>query len=245
MNILIAGDSWGCGEWNVECSAINHKGLEQYLLEDNHQVFNLSKGGSSNLDSINRIRLWFDRFVDVKIDIIIAFQTEFTRDFKHDVIQQEYNKINNDWENIKKITDISSRWVERFYFRLSEIAQEKKCSVLLIGGASDTLWFDNMQIDYPGCTIACQSITNLLLHGSHKIDNPILSWYTNKSFDFIKKIKLAGIHQGEIMSAIDLGMERESSLKENPNLFFPDGIHPNRIGHRILFDFLKKEKYIQ
>ena len=46
MKILIAGDSWAMGEWNPEWQGpenqILHKGLEQYLLDDNYDVTNIS-----------------------------------------------------------------------------------------------------------------------------------------------------------------------------------------------------------
>lgn len=238
---IIAGDSWGCGEWNIDSNAITHTGLEQYLVDEGHQVFNLSKGATSNLDSVKRITAWMSRHTDVPVDGIFVFQTEYNRDFKHDIAQKNYNI--NDWD-VKNLTDISDRWIARFYMRLSEIAQEKNCKVFLIGGASDTLWFDDMEQDYPGCNIACQSVTNLLINNNHKIDVPVLSWYVKAAQSFIEKAKSCGIGAEEIIQHIDQGIERESLLAENPELFFPDGSHPNRIGHQILFNFLKQEKFI-
>lgn len=240
MTILIAGDSWGCGEWNIACTEILHKGLEQYLIDDGYCVFNVSKPSISNLDIINRINQWYDRFEDIKIEKIFVFQTEFTRDFKHDIMQQMYGA--NDW-SIKTVDDLASTWVERFYFRLSEIAQEKKCKIYLLGGASDTMWFDNMENDYPGCSIACQSVTNLILEKNPKIEVPVFSWFTKNTEELVKKLKKI-VSAEDILNQINLGIERESLLEENPNFFFPDGIHPNRTGHKILYDFLKEQQLL-
>ena len=48
MRILLAGDSWGCGEWKEynrllegRHDAVAHKGLEEYLTQDNHEVKNV------------------------------------------------------------------------------------------------------------------------------------------------------------------------------------------------------------
>ena len=57
--IAIIGDSWGCGEWNfvpgVVGVTITHTGLEQYLLDDDHKVINLSRGGNQNFESIESL----------------------------------------------------------------------------------------------------------------------------------------------------------------------------------------------
>jgi lysophospholipase L1-like esterase len=231
--ILIAGDSWGCGEWNIECTQILHPGLEFYLKEAGHTVTNISKGGCSNLDSISRISLWFERFKEVPIDMIFIFQTEFNRDFKHHI------NLKNDWQ-VNSLKAIADKWIERFYYRLGEIAQKHQTKVYIIGGCSDTKSFDNMETDYPGCQIVCQSLTNLLVNNDCKIVNPVLSWYGANSESFLNKIKPITKDINEILSEIVQGFERQSLLTERPDLFFPDGIHPNRLGHKILYEFLKK-----
>ena len=120
-NILICGDSWGCGEWNVTCTEILHTGLEAYLSHDGHSVTNISKGGVSNLDRYNRLSMWFERFGSTGIDTVFVFQTEYTRDFKH--------SVDSDW-NVKVIADLAAQWIERFYMRLSELSQQYNCGLI-------------------------------------------------------------------------------------------------------------------
>jgi hypothetical protein len=226
-NILICGDSWGCGEWNVTCTEVNHTGLEQYLVDSGHTVYNISKGGCSNLDSVNRIKSWLER--NSKVDSIFVFQTEYTRDAKHHA----------DWQIIS-LEDLAGQWIENFYARLSEIAQEHNCNIYIIGGASDTAYFENMSQDYPGCHIVCQSLTNLIINDNSSVSDPVFSWYGKATHPLLELVKKKLNSPEELLKAINLGFERESELRENPQWFFPDGIHPNRQAHRKLYNFLKE-----
>ena len=52
--VVIAGDSWGCGEWTQRDHRdyyVSHAGLAQYLADDGYQVINLSQPGAGNLDT--------------------------------------------------------------------------------------------------------------------------------------------------------------------------------------------------
>ncbi len=239
--ILIAGDSWSCGEWMFNDATqklgIVHKGLEYYIKNDRGNVANISIGGSSNLDSINRIKSWLERFPN-SVEKIFVFQTEYNRDFKFCKLLPE------ELLNITKLSDVASRWIARFYMRLSEIAVDHNCKIYIIGGASDTDWFDNMDADHPGCQIACQSLTNLICNNNHRISDPVYSWYSKDSAELISILKNKGCDPEEILNEIAKGFERENQLRSNPKYFYPDGIHPNRDGHKILYDFLKQQNIL-
>ena len=240
MNIIIAGCSWGVGEWNLECSQILHPGLEFYLKNDGHDVVNLSCGAISNLDIVARLENYFERFPDTPKGPVIVFQTEYTRDYKHYAREKDYG-TNEAEEYHNGLGAVSSRWIERFYHRLSKFSQAWDRPIKIIGGCGDTMWFDNMDHDYPGCKIVCQSLTNLLINNNHRIQQPVYSWYLNNSVGLIEKIKKNGVDSkqlNEINSLISLGFQRESDVRENPELFYPDGRHPNRVGHKILYEHL-------
>ena len=241
MKFLIAGDSWGCGEWDKDCSYNPHRGLEQYLIEDGHQVTNLSNQGLSNQEIYQRIDLYFRRQSQHDIDAVFVFQTEYNRDYKYSDGWE--NVLNaNDWNSIIEPEDLSMRWVSRFYMNLSQIATKTGCKIYIIGGHSDTLWFDNIEEHYPGCEIVCQSMTNLILNREHQIDNPVLSFYEHRTEELIKKIKSkldTSEKLAKFLKLIDQGFQREILLRENPEYFYPDGIHPNRQAIKILYDFLK------
>lgn len=92
---LVAGDSWGCGEWvpqnpdvvldpprgHYELSLV-HRGLAEYL-EQHDTVINISKPGAGNFDVLQRIRLFLDINYNYVPEIkkIFVFQTSWWRDF--------------------------------------------------------------------------------------------------------------------------------------------------------------------
>jgi len=76
MKIIIAGDSWGIGEWTD--GQRTHRGLEQYLLDDGHSVINLSRGGMSNMSIIDALEQGLKEHKDA--DRVIWFQTDPMRE---------------------------------------------------------------------------------------------------------------------------------------------------------------------
>jgi hypothetical protein len=142
-------------------------------------------------------------------------------------------------------------WIKQFYHRLSEFAQSKNCKVYLLGGVADTMWFDNMENDYPGCSIACQSVTNLLINNNSRVSQPVFSWLTIDDKPLISSLEQS-TDIAKLLDQIDLSIElktispssRQATLAEHPDLFFPDGMHPNRHGYKILFNFLKENQFI-
>jgi len=57
--IIIAGDSWGCGEWEETDTypRVVHSGISQYLKDDGYKVLNVSRGGSNINDSLLQIQM--------------------------------------------------------------------------------------------------------------------------------------------------------------------------------------------
>lgn len=240
-HILIAGDSWSCGEWGESPTTgkyeVIHKGLEHYIKNDNIDVTNIGLGGASNLDSVKSIELWLERFPG-SVEKIFVFQTEYHRDFKFSRLDS------NELSGITKFSDVASRYIGRFYMRLSEIAVNNNCKIYIIGGASDTIWVDDMSLYHPGCYIACQSLTNLICNNNHRISTPVFSWYDRHSAELISTLKKQLSNTEEILEEIKKGFEREREVQTNPQYFYPDGVHPNRDGHKILYNFLKDQNIL-
>lgn len=240
MNILIAGDSWGLGEWMRGDLGIgtSHTGLEHYLSEIDHNVVNLSIAGGSNLQILRRLTSFLERHPDKKFDQIFVFQTEYTRDYPY--------AHEDDWTHIKHANDLAHIWLARFYSGLSEISKKYNITIDIIGGCCDTVWLDDFDAHYPGVNIICQSLVNLITKNQPRITNPVLSWYTRSTVDLIKKLNalLPDFEKNQLLDLIDLGFERENLVWGKPKYFFPDGIHANRHGHKILFDYIKTLRQI-
>lgn len=219
--ILIVGDSWGCGCWQE--LTVYHRGLEQLLHDDGHKVINISQGGC-NLKTITR-RL--DDYLMMLTDQPPLWFTEPLT--KVLVLQTEWHR---DVEIIEK--DAEQTEIASFYGTLSHLSKKYNLPINVIGGCSDTVWLDDFENYYPGVTVVCQSFTNLLVNDDHRIDEPVYSVKFPKDF----------ITDHELMLKAEQGQKREQVWNENPQWFFPDGVHPNHLAHEKLYSHLKKENVI-
>jgi len=237
--IIVAGCSWACGEWprGDLSGPIEHEGLAQYIREAGVQAITMGIPGGGNLAVAHKIKRWIERHPDT-VEKIFVMQTEYDRDFSM--------VFSEDYEHIEYGNDVANRMIERFYHRLMDINRETGIPIYLMGGLGDTLDPELIHTHYSGITVACQSISNLLLNGSDRIDVPVLSWYTKNALDLIQKVrsKLPDIEIENLTNLIDLGAERESNVFACADLFWPDGYHPNRKGHKLLFDFLVERGHL-
>jgi len=252
MNILIAGGSWACGEWLrldirgndpalAGLNGVSHKGLEQYLIDNGHNVYNISTPGASNtfiksaiINHLKSLSLKNNK----NPDKIIVFQSSYIRDYQF--------RFDEDWTNVTEANTLAHVWLARFYSALSEISKLYDVPIYLIGGCSDIMWLDQFEDIYPGLHIACQSMVNLIVNKDHRVRDPVLAWYINDELSFVEELKktLSADKLEDLFNLFDVGIERQNLLDLHPEYFFPDGVHPNRVGHKILYDFLKDKQIV-
>jgi hypothetical protein len=242
--ILIAGDSWGAGEFQEVGDGISHPGFLEYFDDIGVNALNISKPGGSNFDTYESLKnfLMINYHYRKKIKGIIVWKTEWWRDYRAYNINL-FNSLAVLHEELKYgYSSLKSRWVERFYIRLNELYNFYHIPFYVIGGCSDALWFDNKN-EYPGVNVICQSATNLLLNSDHRINNPILCEFVanNEFVEIIKKYSKNPGDISELLVDIDLGNNRIKQFKDAPELFYPDGIHPNRTALKTLFDFIVQD----
>lgn len=251
--LLIAGDSWGLGEWPQRYTGpknILHGGIGQYLIENNFEVINLSRAGASNIEIINRLEHFFDsgtnNYLRNKLtnDVgqgVFVFQTEWYRDFA------PINTFNDHESNfIGKIdTEISGRYVHRFYHALKDIANKYQVRINLIGGSSDVIHLDDFEEQFPGVHVVCQSFTNLCIYDNHRADQIYLGGISAQAAELLKK-RRNDIEMIEFLeSMINETFERSQLWAAHEQWFWPDGKHANRQGHQKLYDFLISNDYIR
>jgi hypothetical protein len=238
--IIIAGDSWGLGEQSKDqgYSTTSHSGLTKYLVDAGHQVINLSCGGGSNIESSRRIKDFLDCNPHLNIDSILIFQTEWVRGLFVQDTQLLKDDITQGYQQLK------DRLIYRFYDLLSIVSVKYNVPMYLIGGSSDTIWFDDFETEYPGLQIVCQSLTNLLLENTHRNLNPVHCIFGKHIAEEIKYIKKHLNNNADLellLQDIEKGHYRGDIWENNKEYFWPDGGHPNRHSHLILFNFLKTQ----
>ena len=212
--IGIYGDSWGCGEWAVTDHTGRyqnvHRGLEQYLKDDNYECVNHSHGGGSNHRSI----MLLEKEQEQEIETAIFILTEPFRDFAD--VPDRYDEKKPFFVNCFLT-------LEDTITRLKAI-QNNNTNVILVNGLH--------QVEKQKNLYAHMSFCELL---NPKVQWPIYyAWPGNINQVFLqdKKIKI----------------DKNSVINELPKdelmhtkLFHPDGKHPNRIAHKILYDAIKEK----
>ena len=253
--IIIAGDSWGCGEFpSSGSSAIDYKkliGIGNYLSDDGHDVLNISSPGCSNFDILNDLTSTLHTLALqgqlTKISHVFVFQTEWYRDFRitapnlSGFIKSQDTKFHEPIGcNLTFIQSLISHW----QYRLSDLATIYNLRIGLIGGCSDTMWFDIFDQEYPGLYIACQSVTNLCINNNHRINLPIFAVKIPLLLVDIIKSNATTLDFDLLLDQVDYGLQRLSEWKQYKEWFFPDGVHLNKFGHKKLYDYLKNKNII-
>jgi hypothetical protein len=235
--ILIAGDSWGCGEWGV-LEDKKHECLAGYFREQGHNVINISVANACNYDIAKSVDSFLDNNKQLltSIDRILVFQSNWNRDWRRrydfdivtDLQQPSYPMI-------------FGRFIHRFYIMLNETGFQYNKKIELIGGCADTIGPDECQ-DYNFLQVSCQSMVNLLTNGSAKIAKPVHSLWVNNHItqEFIEHLKkiLDSKNLNLFLNDIDLGHERLNLMRSMAKYFGGDWHHATPGGHRVLFEFL-------
>lgn len=238
--ILIAGDSWACGEWSDDNKGgygISHSGLTKYLTDLGYLVINLGKPGGSNIHSADRVNDFLTVSTHLNISHVFVFQTEWIRDIKFEDEEILVEDVATGYLSLK------NRLISRFYSKLSQSSQQSKTPIHLIGGCSDTIWLDKFSQEYPGLNVCCQSFTNLLLTENHRIANPVHALMTKQAEKNIVYLKnsIDSKDLQLLLDDIDQGKQRFTTWNQQKSFFWPDGGHANQTAHGILFKFLKMQ----
>jgi hypothetical protein len=238
--ILVSGDSWGAGIFDKQHShGFYHGGITKCLIDHGMQVRNLCQPGGSNLSVCERIKNYLicnAHEVD-NIKGIVFWQIEFFKDYYY------YPQTHLKSELEKGYSTLKDQWIYRLYHQLNEYATQWNIPIYVVGGSSDTVWYDNFEQDFPGVKIVCQSVTNYLINGSHTISTPVHGEFITgmcEQFLTATKNKIKSNDLECLLKDIDLGHERLRQLTAHPELFFPDGIHPNQHAHNLVFKLLQK-----
>jgi len=244
--VILAGDSWAAGTWDKHEPEIPrpNEGVGQHFIQSGYAIRNIAKPGGSNLESVDRLRDYLrsnQHEVD-NVKFILFWKTEFFREIWYyhpgDTIYVPLEQeLNHSYRTLK------DRWIYRPYHRLTEISCQWKIPIYVLGGCSDCVWYDEFEKDFPGVKVICQSVTNLLLTGDHRIAEPVFcqfisGWIERCKFLETVKQNISSEDLELLLHDIDLGMKRIKSYADNPHFFAPDLIHPNSRAHTTLFEYL-------
>lgn len=232
-NIFISGDSWGTGE----LPNLVHLGLEQYFCNDGYQVYNSSTRGSSNRDSISLLLENLKQYYQPN-DLIFWIQTDPIRNLNP---TSSDTKLNEHLTEAGGLIKLMTKLLAVDYDRLHSIARRFDSRVFLIGGLNSV---DLELVDSrPRLECLLQSWPRLLVGNNPKYQS--LNWDQFRLYTggwTVRELKL------EKLNNIDLAGKIIDELYEmdcnevvfRDQIFHPDGRHPNRNGHKMLYNYIKE-----
>ena len=241
--ILMVGDSWPAGEFKINPdqthSTMTHRGVQEYFLEDNISVINICNPGGSNLQSVKRLS---DFLLTNNLDndtVVLFWITEFFREIW--VYNNAIPDLNLDNELKKNYVVLRDHWIYRPYYMLQEIAKNYNLKFYILGGCSDTIGYNDFELDFPNLQILCQSITNLIINNDPFIKNPVFCQFMNGWIDpFLTLVKqdISNVGLAALLEDIEKGQQRLDLYKTHKQWFYPDGIHPNRVAHKKIYEYI-------
>ena len=206
-SILIAGDSWGCGEWSCDDRPyrVIHNGLEQYLTDYGCNVTNLSKPGGSNK---NMVKSLVATMAVCNPHLVFWFQTDPIRDL-NPYDQETFPKSSSE------LIEIGRDLLENTYAELNNTGVKIHC----MGGVVN---LEKSIEKYPNLIPIIPSIVKMF--NGPNIDFWISDWINSPDLrlndDFLSEL------------------EKHPQWCLPKKWFFPDGVHPNRLAHRKIFEFI-------
>ena len=222
MKILIAGDSWGCGEWTPDeiedpilkgrHIQVTHKGLETYLTEGRHRVKNVSTPGGTFETILARLRLEIKSY-----DAIFVFVTDA---FRKTIPASGY-KNNIFWSSElspQHYIDLFQQKLHEFVNDLNMLPHERG-PIYLIGGLSKL----TPQLDMENVKVAIPSMLELIIPGSKQFDTYFLNYQNDLTFENSNKETIEYVHEQ---------MEIWKEFQQHPIMV--DNQHPGREGHLLV-----------
>jgi len=253
--VVVAGDSWGCGEWKREEHSLNitHQGLAQYFRDAGYDVINLSCGGISLNETWMRLKFLFDGLTSFTADNLKKFTVhsnnyqEYTlEDIKHVIVfQTEWDRNLTDADalsgglalkNLPFTEEMPGIIMSSWYTKLSELSQQVNKPIGIIGGLSDTMHFDDIGECYPGLYILCQSFVNLIFNDEHQVADPCYSLGIN-CMECLKNATTNPQQLEQLIAIADKGLDRLNLFRNHAKMF-PDLGHPGKECHKKLYDFI-------
>ena len=241
---LVLGDSWGCGEWahyqrdTKTVSETIHPGLAGSLLEKGENVINLSIPGGSLTQIIDNLENFLlSNCFNMIISKVYCIQTSVFRDFYNT------NFTNLNHHSFKSFSGVVHQLYYNFYSDLGRLSHlNGNFPVYAIGGTQDcpdAEWFKS----FHNIHLACQSWVNLCINGSASVDE--IAAFDVVGAEFIEYlIKEKNLDKQDVISHLNLYNNREKLIRRSCKYFYPDGTHPNRYSHQLLYNYLRSAECI-
>ena len=232
--LIIVGCSWSAGEWGAQPDGnhgVIHPGLTEFLSCEGYNVINLSHPGSGMNHFLAVLRPFLQLNSHLNISRFFFVQTDLGRDFDGTVPFSNNNTPTKDYflsstGEFDILNGIKTLWLN-YYKTLNMIAKNYNVNIDIIGGLTDVI-VDFNEFDHLKCMLNSWPQLMDSSESSCVLEQHGIRWLNN-NFPNQKK---------EILPYVENVLRRRDYWKSRPDLYYPDGGHPNRIGHKILSDYI-------
>ncbi len=219
-SILIAGDSWGCGEWLDSFlhgrNILAHTGIEQFLKDDGHDVVNASATGQSNKVVVGRL---IDALSKKNFDYIFWIQTDPLRD-----LRPNYFHPLSKLRTVDDFYQLGNSLLEPTYERLNSLGVPIHC----IGGLGKL----NLELmkDKENLIPFIPCVVELVIDNYVRYPLAFSDWLDDIPKEF-----------EELDELVRLKHEYDKWYTDEPfkTFFYPDGRHPNREAHKRIYEVIR------
>jgi hypothetical protein len=247
--IFIGGGSWSMGEWAENTPTIQHKGFEQYFSDDGFEVVNTSKTRTYHSAQIDILsNTLHNKFVSG--DVIFFVITDPLLDIvqpelallsypKKDILRlPKFTKRIEEAGGIKNLLELSQHQI---YNKLNTVGKILNTQIYCIGGSFNL----NTEImsNYTNLTPIVPSWITLLVGQDeaykYLLDNKEFGIIGTWNIDYVDLTQYSNSFSQRVVEEYNR-YEKNKRILMAPT-FNPDGNHPNRIAHRILYNYIQKE----
>jgi len=222
QQVFIGGDSWGVGEHPT----LEHQGLEQYFRESGHTVFNVSFRGAGTRDSIGHLLEVLKLHYEPG-GLVFWIQSDPVRNLR------PYTNLAQQLKEAGSLKALMQQQLTQDYNQLHMLGRRFDTTVYLIGGLSSVA--EHLVSERPRLKTLCTSWVELLVGDMY----PDTDWSTFAICNSDYTIKDFGSHPDPKL--VDELYEFDQNRRVFKNsVFHPDGSHPNRQGHKILYNYIKE-----
>lgn len=235
--IFIAGLSWGRGEW-IGPNVV-HRGIEQYFIDDGYQVFNVSKPRSTH----TRVNQLLDQALTEHYapgDLVFWIQADPIIDVIADEVtgkltNQKLTRLTDRLRQAGSLDALIEEQQRVIYCELNNIAVNHNARINCIGG---TYNLNPIISEFTNLNLFVRSWINMLVGQFTEYQHT-----DDVNFGVTHTWSLDNINTEQLpTSTIDTIKQRiKNVIVFREDIFHPDGLHPNRDGHKILYNHIIKE----
>lgn len=246
--IVVSGSSWARGEWAPGNPVVQHDGIKQYFADAGYTVVDASQARSYHSRVINNL----DKKLDSQYsdgDIVFFIMADPLLDLIMPELADMNLKRDGDAKNLPEFTaaikqaggliNLIQHQQDQIYNQLDTVAKQYNTKIHCIGGT------------YNVNTNLLNKYTNLLptvvswiylLAGQYRehpgTDNPEFGITYTWGINYIDLSTYTLEFADQVRREFDVISDTTHIMNEL--IFHPDSLHPNREGHKILYDHLTK-----